>query len=188
MFFDPNQIKPHSDEMLYTKDEQTYQKSYNMCMQLTAKSEIIMSQPRDLNSNKNKLLKYLIHKHKGSMLEQTSTCTEQNHSTMISYIGKNYCGELHELFQMLMMRHIKLILEQNTEIVKAHMLQIQIAKKIRDTYANKSRILYGKHICKHKATLALTKFAYNKFCLVIDKSESYFNKNYQVRPSKSTKK
>ena len=55
---------------------------------------------------------------------------------------KNYCGELRELFQLLMMRQRKLILQQNSEIVKGHMLQIQNAKRIQEINCNGQGKLY----------------------------------------------
>ena len=116
-------------KMMNATSEDEYNALKDTLIQSTAGQPRLISFLNDFVNSKQSYVAYEIDSIHGSCLQRGSTRSEQNHSSVIAYIGKEYTGELDHLLKMLLGRQMNLSTEANCLISKEYG-QLRVQKNL----------------------------------------------------------
>ena len=124
----------------------------------------VLKEINDVISKKEHLIAYVIDSINGTCCKRGSTHAEQNHSSIVSFIGKEYTGELEELLKFLLQRQDLLNLRLNKELSVANSHMLLTHERLTKMKENQILIDASKH---------LTKLSYDRFVLAYIQSKEY---------------
>ena len=101
----------------------------------------------ELKKKRNHFAKYVIDSTIGTRSRNGDTPSEQNHSSVVAWIGEKFAGELDGLLIQLLKRHKSLCLKINAEITKYHLEMITIIHKMKCNKAPDELIQAAEFLC-----------------------------------------
>ena len=135
-------------------NEKYFSSFYNKAISEAKDKSNVIQHINDMNRSKNLYAAYIIDSTSGSLCQRGSTRAEQNHSSVIAFIGKESTGELHELLHKLLDRQKMHIKDIN------HRICVQNAKMLLTT----NKLLSNSHTnILYDASKYLNHYGYEEF-------------------------